>query len=339
MLSVCIPAYTYVDYTGDAVRSILASNIELELVVVEDFDLLPEGHPERQRIAEVRELLSSDPRIKWVKSNTRRPIQENWNDTVSIASGTHIKLMGADDRVNPTGLRKMHSFLQAHPDAHFIGHLADVIDQNGRVIRHMQPYVSTREVLTVPPQLALSLKIQHTARFREPVCNVFSKEIWQSVGGYSDRFRFCFDVHFNMRIMSKVKSHLISEAWCELRRHKESDGAKLPADLALNELDGLLHFALDNITPKPTPSDMNNAKAQIAYRAIELALARSGRNPIKALRYMHEQRARLMVNPSAMGLALSILLRRLKNGDVQRTLSHDEALSMGLLKNSPDFKT
>jgi glycosyltransferase involved in cell wall biosynthesis len=327
MLSICIPAYTYVDYTAEAVRSILQQNADVELVVVEDFDFLPSDHPEHAHIAEVRDLLASDERIRWISANTRRPIQQNWNYTVAQATRTHVKVMGADDRLRPTGLQALLGFLKAEPHTQFLGHLGVIIDEQGEVVRRMRPYVETCEVIYLEQSQAVRLKLRQIARFREPACNVFAKRVWEQVGGYSEQFRFCFDVHFNTRVMAGAPSVLVSEEWCELRRHQGSDGANLPADLALDELERLVQFSLNLIESGGNQSDYQYGKAQVAYRVIELALARAGYSPAKALSFMVQQRKRLTISPNVWAKTISTLYRRLKYGDVQHTLKNNAAFS------------
>ena len=326
MLSICIPAYTYVDYTAEAVRSILQQDVDVEVVVVEDFDFLPPGHDQRTRIDAVRDLLASDARIRWISANTRRPIQQNWNFTVAQATRSHVKVMGADDRLRPEGLKSLLSFLKAEPDTQFLGHLGVVIDDGGQIVRRLGPYVSTREVVYLQPEDAVRLKLRQVARFREPVCNVFAKSAWAAIDGYSEKFRFCFDVHFNIRLMSSVPSVLVSEEWCELRRHQGSDGANLSAELALGELEQLVQVALDLIKPAATLQDRQYAQALIAYRVVELAVARANGSLSRAVNFMWENRERI---PFSIGVAtklLHTLYRRAKHGDVQNTVANPAAL-------------
>jgi Glycosyl transferase family 2 len=332
MLSICIPAYTYVKYTGAAVRDILSQNTDVELVIVEDFDLLPEGHPERDQITQVRDLLASDPRIKWVSSNTRRPIQENWNQTVALASRPYVKVMGADDSLRPHALDAIEQLLRSEPDPQFIGHLGVITNEQGQVVRRMRPYVLDRSLIRLHPDQAVRLKLQQMARFREPACNIFSKAVWQKVGGYQDTFRFCFDVHFNLRVMAAVPSMLVSEEWCELRRHDGSDGAQLPAELALRDLEGFIAQALGLLPDGPGKGDIHNAQTMLSYRVIELALARAKGSPLKALQFIWQQRERLSLHPQVLLQVLGTLRRRLQFGDVQNTLPNARAFDMAAKK-------
>ncbi|SIR55212.1 Glycosyl transferase family 2 [Sphaerotilus natans] len=326
MLSICIPAYTYVDYTAEAARSILMQDVDVELVVVEDFDLLPPNHSERSRIGEVRELLNSDPRVQWISANTRRSIQKNWNFTVSQATRKNVKVMGADDRLRPAGIKALLTFLKSEPDIQFLGHLGTIIDDQGQVVRRMSPYVANRETVYINPDESVRLKLQQIARFREPACNVFTKNVWDQVGGYSEQFRFCFDVHFNTRVMASVRSALISEEWCELRRHQGSDGAKLPADLALDELEQLVKFSLGLIKGGATAQDRHHGEAMMAYRVIELALARCDGSVSQALHFICKHRARISLSPTVLSKVVQTLYRRLRKGDVQKTVATPKAL-------------
>lgn len=320
MLSICIPAYTYVDYTAEAVKSILAQDVDVELVVVEDFDFLSSDHPEYARIGSVRDLLASDPRIKWISANVRRPIQQNWNFTVAQATRSFIKVMGADDRLRPGALARLAAIFQANPGVHLLGHLGVIIDQHGQVVRRLSPYVADRAPVMLQPVQALKLKLRQVARFREPACNVYSKEVWQAVGGYSEAFRFCFDVHFNARVMARVPSLLLSEELCELRRHQGSDGALLPATLALDELAALVQVMLDLLGASATASDRYHAQALVAYRVIELAAARSHGSLLQVLGFIWAERHRIPLSPRMLSIVLATLYRRASKGDVQKTM-------------------
>ena len=56
LISFVIPAYTYAEYTIEAVQSLLRENEDFELIVVEDFDLLPSEPKIREVVERARNL-------------------------------------------------------------------------------------------------------------------------------------------------------------------------------------------------------------------------------------------------------------------------------------------
>ena len=320
MLSICIPAYTYVDYTAEAISALLSEPEDFEVIVVEDFDLVDTSAEMHGRIALVRELLNSDQRVVWQRNRETRSIQDNWNYTVSLARRPYVKLMGADDRLCPGGVAKIQTMLREAPGAQFHGHLARIIDDTGHVIRLQRPYIRSRNFLATRGAEALQLKLRQIARFKEPACNVFTKAVWHQIGGYSTRFRFCFDVDFNIRVMRENACYLWNEYVVDLRRHAGSDGAKLPADLAAGELRHLINEIYGYIGDSLTPQDKASGEAWFIYRLIELGLARYRTRPRECIDFLVRNRGSIEFSPSSMARAVRTLARRAWFKDVQCTL-------------------
>jgi glycosyltransferase involved in cell wall biosynthesis len=320
MISFCIPAYTYVDFAVEAVKSVVNQDEDLEIVVLEDFDLLASRTNQAQAIEAARDLFASDRRIRWHRNTERLPIQANWNRAVSLCGGPFIKLLGADDRIAAGGVGTLKRMLRDEPLAQFHGHRARVIDETGNLLRIQQPYVRGADRVRLEPMAAMKMKLRQVARFREPVCNVFSKDAWESVGGYSDRFRFCFDIAFNVELMSRVPSCLWNECVVELRRHRGSDGATLPADLAVADLRGAIQTLYEKIGHELTTADRQAGEAWLMYRIVELGVARYGKEPRKWLSFMWRHQAGLRLSPAVLLSTAATMLRRARTGDVQQTL-------------------
>ena len=320
MLSICIPAHTYVDYTAEAVSQLLKEQEDFEVIVVEDFDLLDTTPETRRRVEYARSILASDSRVVWHRSDVRRPIQENWNFTVSLANREYVKLMGADDRVCPGGIGKIHEMIRAEPAARFHGHLARVIDEKGRVIRVQRPYARSRHSICIGGSDALRSKLRQIARFKEPACNVYAKETWQSVGGYSARYRFCFDIEFNVNVMRQNACCLWNEYVVELRRHAGSDGATLPADLALDDLRGLVNDIYVHLGNALTPADRASGEAWVGYRTLELGIARYRSDPLRLFSFLRANFGKSSLDAPVLLRLCGMLARRVCFQDVQRTL-------------------
>jgi len=320
LLSICIPAYTYVDYTAEAISALLSESEDFEVIVVEDFDLVDANAEMHRRIAHVRELLNSDQRVVWQRNREIRTIQDNWNFTVALATRPYVKLMGADDRLRPGGVARIQTMIRQAPEAQFHGHLARIIDDMGRVTRLQRPYIRSRNFLATRGAEALQLKLRQIARFKEPACNVFTKAVWQQVGGYSKRFRFCFDIDFNIRVMRENACYLWNEYVVDLRRHAGSDGAKLPSDLAAGELRQLIDEVYEYIGDRLTPQDKASGEAWFTYRLIELGLARYRARPRECIDFLVRNRGSIEFSPSSMVRVVRTVMRRAWFRDVQCTL-------------------
>ena len=318
MISICIPAYKHVALTYESSLSVLNQNADVELVVLDDFYLVESSHEIRKSIEALRDLLHSDPRVKCYSNEKQLTIQDNWNKAVSLCTGSYVKLIGADDKMLPGSITKMQSMILDQPTVEFHGHLANIIDAQGNLVRRQREYSDQFVKRPLSRGEALKGKLRQQVRFKEPACNFFHKNAWQKVGGYGTKFRFVFDVDFNCRLMYSSTSMLWNETLVELRRHQASDGAQLPATLALLDLAGLAEVIMSLLGPSCTRQDRAAADGWVLYRLIEL-LAQRGRNrPSEMLKLLSANLGLFTKNPASYYWMLKLMTGRILNNDVQQ---------------------
>jgi hypothetical protein len=304
--------------THEAAQSVLRQDAEFELVVLDDFYLLDQSPENRQSIEALRDFLHADPRVKCFGNDKLLPIQDNWNKTVSLCTGSYIKLMGADDKMLPGSIVRMHSMIREQPSVTLHGHLANVIDAKGKLIRQQKPFGSRFVKRPLTGSEALQGKLRQQVRFKEPACNFFQKSAWEKVGGYDRQFRFVFDVHFNSKLMASTISMLWNETLVELRRHQNSDGALLPASLALADLTGLVDEIIRLLGPACTGQDRAAAHGWVQYRLVELLGQRARRRPKETLELLVKNVALFAKNPASYYWMLKLLVGRGLHHDVQQ---------------------
>jgi glycosyltransferase involved in cell wall biosynthesis len=319
VISICIPAYKHVSLTHEAALSVLNQDIDVELVVLNDFYLLDKTPENRASIEALSDYLHSDRRVKYISNDSLLPIQENWNKAVSLCSRKYIKLIGADDRLLDGSLLVIEKIIKTEPNVLFHGHLANIIDGQGSLVRRQQPYNINYTSRPFSGPTALKAKLRQQIRFKEPACNFFSKVAWEKCGGYESKFRFTFDIHFNIKMMSAFPSMLWNEYLVELRRHQQSDGAQLSASLALSDLSGLVLDILGKIDSKVNRFDRAAATGWLQYRIIELAAQRLKRNPSESFNLLVENASLLLSNPIGTYFTSKLLLNRIRTGDVQQS--------------------
>lgn len=318
LISICIPAYKHVALTQQAVRSVLIQNEDVELIILDDFYLLENTSANVQQLEDLRESTKGDSRVKWFSNTTLLPIQENWNKVVSLCTGKYIKLIGADDLMLADSIQKMQNIIHSEPSIEFFGHLATVIDAQGSVIRQQRPYATQLVSIPIVGASALKGKLRQKVRFKEPACNFYRKNAWERVGGYDDKFRFTFDIHFNCKMMSSSISMLSNEYLVALRRHQASDGAQLPATLALNDLQGLLDDILQSLGDEITMFDRAAASGLLQYRLIELILQKTARQPKDIINLIFSNMHVFFANPISFIYAAELVFGRAIHDDVQQ---------------------
>jgi glycosyltransferase involved in cell wall biosynthesis len=312
MLSICIPSYNYGHYLPFAVESCLAQDEDFELVVLDNCS--------KDDTPALRDKYARDPRVKWHRNDAVLPVQDNFNRAISLASREFTMALCADDALVPGSIRRFREMIRARPHVCFHGFLAQVIDQDGRVLRHHRKFSRRLAVAEPAPAAALKGKLRQQIRFREPSCNFYRKSSWEAVGGYRATYKFSVDLYFNLRMLHQFPAALWNEHLVQLRRHVASVGAKLPGDLALADLRGVIGEILTRLGDEATMTDRAAGDGWVIYRLVELVAQRFRREPRAALALVANNLGLLARNPLAYFYTARLLKNRLLYQDVQQQL-------------------
>jgi len=125
LVSIALPVYNGLPYLNGAIASILAQNVEFELIVSDDMSR--DGSKER-----VRDL--SDPRIRVLTNATNAGIFGNLNRCIVAARGDLIQIFSQDDLMKSDYLASQMRCLQRHPEAGLVYGTPDYVDETGSVI-------------------------------------------------------------------------------------------------------------------------------------------------------------------------------------------------------------
>jgi glycosyltransferase involved in cell wall biosynthesis len=125
--SICIPAYQAVRHLRATIDSVLAQNYrELEILVVDNNST--DG---------TREILETikDDRVRIIRNATTLSIYDNWNRAVRETRGEFVKLVCADDLIEPDCVSAQIAVLEDHPDVSLVSARADFIDDKNMLLR------------------------------------------------------------------------------------------------------------------------------------------------------------------------------------------------------------
>jgi glycosyltransferase involved in cell wall biosynthesis len=308
MISISIPAYNYAHYLPVAIESCLTQDEDFELVVIDNCS--------SDHTPELRAKYEADPRVKWHRNATVLPIQANWNEAVQRTSRPYVKLLQADDLLLPGGIALLNRWRSAAPHLGIHGHLSEEVDENGEFLRRQCAFGGASDYFEVHGSEAVRQKLRLVARFREPTSNFFSRTAWEAVGGYSSRYRFVFDTHFNVKMASAFGGRLWSGYATARRRHTASDGARLSAELGLAELKLFLDEMLEMLGDARTREDEIWATGCLQYRLLELFAQRGRRTPLEAVA-LAAKFQKLLFQPRSWMIAARLTMRRIARGEVQ----------------------
>jgi glycosyltransferase involved in cell wall biosynthesis len=307
--SICIPTYNYANYLPYAIESCLEQDEDFDLIIVDDCST--------DSTPSLRDKYCIDPRVKWIRNDGKIPIQDTWNKAVYETSGEFVKLLPADDLLMPGSIRRFKEMISTHIEISFHGHLANIIDASGNIVRKHN-HVSGTSLVSLEREDALKSKLRQKYRFKEPSCNFFRRSAWEALGGYSRKYRFTFDINFNIRMISNYKSILWNEHLAMMRRHASSDGATLPKELALNDLRTTISELTFLIGEKHLNLwDKSAANGWLMYRMLELVQQEQKRSSFIDFNFILKN-VDLLSNPLSYFYAFRLFRNRIFFGDVQQ---------------------
>jgi len=132
VVSVCIPCRNHGRYLAQAIESVLTQKLQdFEVIVVDD--------DSQDETAEVVRRFK-DSRIHYLRNESHMGQGASVNRALSIARGTFIGILHADDAYLPEALSEWVEWLHKHPEAGYVHSAGYYIDERGSVTGLCQPF-------------------------------------------------------------------------------------------------------------------------------------------------------------------------------------------------------
>lgn len=136
VISVVMPVYMNDDYLAESIESILHQTFrDLELILICD-------DPSEKNRAIIAEFQGTDNRIRVVYQE-RKGLISSLNEGISLATGTYIARMDADDISYPDRLEKQVAFMEAHPECAIVAAQVEWINVSGDLIGYWKTDLQT----------------------------------------------------------------------------------------------------------------------------------------------------------------------------------------------------
>jgi glycosyltransferase involved in cell wall biosynthesis len=182
VVSIVIPCYRGECYLAEAIESCLAQTHQAVEVVIVD-DASPDAC-----LAIAERFAHSDPRIRIVRRAQNGGVSRAFNDGFAAARGEYLTRLAQDDVFEPFAVEQMFARLSvAGPSAGLVYCNFTEIDDAGNVVRDM--------VRTPPPEDVLAYGN------RMGLCVMWTREVWQTVGGFNPDFDAAEDYEYWLRVM------------------------------------------------------------------------------------------------------------------------------------------
>ncbi len=122
-----MPFYGDVDQFRDAVRSVIAQDSrDWRLVIIDDC------YPGTAHTEFVDAI--DDPRVQLVRNSRNLGVAGSFQRSIELATADYLVIMGCDDLLEPSYIRRVTELLEAHPDASYLQPGVRVIDGSGAIV-------------------------------------------------------------------------------------------------------------------------------------------------------------------------------------------------------------
>jgi len=194
LVSVCIPSYNSADFIEETIRSVLSQTYpNIEIIITDDAST-----DDTVKIIEELRAISPLPMIvKFLENNLG--IEGNWNVAISHASGDYIKLLPADDTLDPECIATQLAQFTRYGDRIALTFSArNIITRTGKHLMtarfYNDEYIDSR-------QLVKRCIIAGTNVIGEPGAVLFPRTLALTAGKFNGQYPYVIDLDFWLRLL------------------------------------------------------------------------------------------------------------------------------------------
>lgn len=191
-VSVCIPAYQAEEYLQKVIDSVLAQeHDDLELVVIDNNS----SDGTAAILAAV-----NDVRLRVIRNATTLPLIDNWNCAIGHARGEFVKLICADDTLEPDCIGAQAAVLEDMPEVAVVAVRTDFIDDNDELI------LPSRGLRGIEGRVSADRVVQRIVQcggnpIGAPLAVMFRTADFARAGGFTTDFPFLADMDLWVRLL------------------------------------------------------------------------------------------------------------------------------------------
>lgn len=213
-VSICIPIYNAEKFIHETIASVLAQTYQ-------DFEIVITDNCSTDNSAAIIQSFN-DPRIQYHKNDSNIGAEGNWNKVLTLANGSYVKLLCADDVIYSTCLEEQVTVLdnKENADVVLVTSHKDVINQDGKLVM-TRKYPGKKGHINGLAALRKSLR-RGTNIIGEPVAGLFRREILQKSGYYNGDNLYMIDIDLWSRMLKFGDLYVIDKVLYAFRISTQS---------------------------------------------------------------------------------------------------------------------
>jgi glycosyltransferase involved in cell wall biosynthesis len=191
--SVCIPLFQKADYIGRTIDSVLAQTFtDFELVVLDNASTdgssaVVDGY--------------DDSRVRVVRHTATVPMIENFNAAVAATRAPLVKVLNADDLIEPEALARQVAVMDAEPDVVVVSSRHHLVDERDRIVARDRTLRTPDLTGRQGRATVVRRVVRHGGNpLGVPGNMLFRRSAFDAVGGFPSDDSFVIDVALAVRL-------------------------------------------------------------------------------------------------------------------------------------------
>lgn len=185
LVSIVIPAFNNELHIAETLNSVLDQTYP-------NFEVIVSDHGSKDATLEIAKEFTEDPRVSIVVCSEAGGAAANWNFVSNLAKGEFIKLVCADDLLDPRSLDLQVAALQRFESAKMVSAPRRIVDTSGKTL------FASRGIKSRHSLIRGTAAIKKTTRagtniFGEPACVLFRTEALRSAGWWQVDAEYLLD--------------------------------------------------------------------------------------------------------------------------------------------------
>ena len=210
VVSVVMASYNHAPFIREAITSVLAQDVDLELLVADDGSTDPTADIARS---------IQDPRLQVTAHAQNRGACVVTNELISRSRGQYIAIMNSDDVWKPAKLQTQLAVLAEHPECIASFGAAEFIDRAGKLIPRESQSSHYRDIFNKKNRSRgqwLRFFFEHGNCLCHPTLLIRS-QAYQDIGLYDNRYRQFPDFDLWIRLLKHHEIHVSPEFFISFR--------------------------------------------------------------------------------------------------------------------------
>ena len=207
-ISVCIPTYNHAHFLKDSVESVLSQTFaDFELIIVDNCST----DATRELVAR---YVAADPRVSYFCNEINVGPRENLNRCLEHASGEYVKILCADDLLEPTCLEESLRALEEGQNSVLAASARLLVDEQLRPLR-VAGY-SDRNALVAGRDM-IGYSLFNGNYIGEPSAVLFRRDAAER--GFDTSYSLLIDLEMWLHLLEKGNLAYIGTPLCRFRYH------------------------------------------------------------------------------------------------------------------------